>query len=192
VLARRTTLNHPLGMAIEMPRLVPSFSSKGFPFFKDKKTKKRHSETTRALEMMNPFIKDSILISAYDIHHGHFRKLQQFFGGKELVFIDSGGYELSGDWDSTEPNQGPYKLEPNKPEPFDEEDYISVLKRLPKNLPIVITNCDWSNKGSGIEDQIIAAQKLFRQFPKFLHNFLAKPSGEKKHLVIDDLIRHAG
>lgn len=187
MLARRTTLTHPLGMAIDLPRLVPSFTSKGFPFFKDKNTKKRHSEATLALEMMNPFIKDSILVSAYDLHHGYLRKPRQFFSGKELVIIDSGGYELSADWDSTEPNQGP-----NKPEPFSEEDYIAIIKGLPKKLPFAITNCDWSMKGISTEDQILAAQELFNQFPKFLHNFLVKPTGEKKYLDINDLVRHAG
>jgi hypothetical protein len=187
VLARRSTLNHPIGAAIDLPCLVPSFSSKGFPFFKDTKTKKHHSETTCALEMMSPFIKNSILISAYDLHHGYFREPRQKLPGKELIIIDSGGYELSGDWDSTEPYQGSYK-----PEPFSEEEYIAIIKKLPKKLPFAIANCDWSKKGLSIEDQVLAAQDLFSAFPKFLHSFLVKPTGKQKYLDIADLIKHTG
>lgn len=106
MLARRSILKHPLGATIDMPRLVPSFSSKGFPSFKVKKRKRPYSDSTRALELIGPYINDSILISAYDLHHGYLRKPKRFYNGKELIFIDSGGYELSHDWDSTEPKQG--------------------------------------------------------------------------------------
>ena len=47
-------------------------------------------------------------------------------------------------------------------------------------------------KGLNVENQILAAQELFNQFPNFIHNFLVKPTGEKKYLDVDELIRHAG
>ena len=184
MLARRTTLKHPIGSVADMPRLVPSFSSKGFPLFKERGRKKPYSDVTRALEMIGPYINDSILISAYDLHHGYLRKPQRFYSGKELVFIDSGGYELSLDWDSTEPKQGPYKgLD------FSEEDYRKVLSGLPKNLPFVIANYDWGACGKAIEDQIVSAQELFNNFPKFLRSFLIKPTG-KRYLDINEVISH--
>ncbi len=103
MLARRTTLQHPIGSAIDMPRLIPSFSSKGFPFFEDKSTGNKLSEATNALEMAGPTISDSILLSAYDISHRYLRDPERFYGNKEMVIIDSGEYELSSDFDSTEP-----------------------------------------------------------------------------------------
>lgn len=187
MLARRTTINHPLGQAVDLPILVPSFSSKGFPFFRDRESRVLHSEATLALEAMTPFITESLLVSAYDIHHKYLRGPKRSYTNKDLVFIDSGGYELSDFWDSTEPNQGSYT-----PRPFKENEYLSVLKSLPKNLPFVITNCDWSNKGASIEDQILAAQKLFNKYPKFMSNFLVKPTKDKKYLNINEVMPHLG
>jgi hypothetical protein len=186
VLARRTTLRHPSGATVDLPRLVPSFSSKGFPFFKDKKTKKELSESTRALELIGPFITDSILVSAYDIYYGYLQGLPQLYRGKELVFIDSGGYELSPAYDSTEPIQVPRKV-PG----FSCADYTAVLRQLSKRLPFVISNFDWETRKEPIEDQVIAAQRLFNDFPRFLHNFIIKPGGNNRYLDVDEAIRHA-
>src|SRR6266480_3238506 len=101
MLARITKIEHPLGALIDLPRLVPAFSSKGFPFLRRGKTRskskanRKHrsksvgktapvnrckiSEITVALELVGPFIKESILLSAYDLHHGHLRTPERFF-----------------------------------------------------------------------------------------------------------------
>lgn len=191
MLARRTTLELPLGSTIDLPKLVPSFSSKGFPFFKEKGREQPFSEVTLALEAIGPFINDSILISALDLHHGFLRRPYRFYRGKELVFIDSGGYELSLDWDSTEPIQGPYRFiqELNGGNTFSLADYRKILNKLPENLSFIITNFDWETRKKPIEDQIISAQELFNQFPKHLHNFLIK-SGAKKYLDVNEIIPH--
>lgn len=193
MLARRSKLSHPLGAVIELPKLVPAFSSKGFPIFKETGRKKPYSEVAPVLEGIGPFIDDSILISAYDLHHGLLRRPQRFYKGKKLVFIDSGGYELSPEWDSTEPKQNPYSplQEQNKKDVFSLADYQKVLNKLPKNLPFVIANFDWKTRKKPIEEQIIEAQKLFNQYEGYLHNFLLKP-GSKKYLNINDLIPHVG
>jgi hypothetical protein len=46
MLARKSTLEHPLGAVIDLPRLVPSFSSKGFPVFVDEE-QDRHTLNQR-------------------------------------------------------------------------------------------------------------------------------------------------
>ena len=79
MLARRTTLEHPIGTAIDLPRLIPSFSSKGFPFFTDTDTGRTMSEVTNVLQNAGPTISDSILLSAYDISHGYLRTPEVFY-----------------------------------------------------------------------------------------------------------------
>lgn len=186
MLARRTVLKHPIGTAIDMPRLVPAFSSKGFPFFDDEVTGQKLSEVTNALELTGPTISDSILLSAYDIYHNYLRAPEQFYGNKELVFIDSGAYELSLEFDSTEPKQDIY--EPN--DSYNFEAYQKVLSKLPNGFPIVITNFDYQSSGQPVEEQIEEAQVLFNDLPNFLHCFIVKPTGRQKYLDIPEVERH--
>lgn len=178
MLARRTRLSLHDGCSIDLPRLVPAFTSKGFPFFPPG-TEKR-SEVTHALELTGTLLEDSFLISAYDLHHRHLIKPHRFFKNTEVLFVDSGGYEMGLEFDSTEP-----KRESHNPKPFSATDYQRVLRRFPQNLPIVITNLDWkTSSANSIEDQILAAQELFHQFPQFTSDFILKPRktkrGEKK------------
>lgn len=188
MLARASALRHPVGDAVvDMPRLVPSFSSKGFRSFEESRTGRKYSRTALALEQMGPHIKDSILVSAYDIHHQHLREPERFYGGKELVFIDSGGYELSSYWDSTEPAKPPFRAKR-----FTLTDYKRVLRNLPQGIPFVITNYDWGTKWRPIEEQVRAAQALFNRCPTCLHNFLVKPSSQKRYLDITELTAHVG
>lgn len=62
MLARSSRIDHPLGIQIDLPRLVPAFSSKGFPFLSARRRKQKAgtrrgrvrsiSETTLALELV--------------------------------------------------------------------------------------------------------------------------------------------
>lgn len=208
MLARNTKIEHPLGAQIDLPRLVPAFSSKGFPFLKGAKLKARTkgkstgmakagakrkaaveneiSQTIIPLELVDPLIKDSILLSAYDLHHGHLPKPERFFQGKELVFIDSGGYELTPGFDQTEPvHWGTPK------KPFSGDDYLNVLRGLPKDLPFAASNFDWGARGKPLAQQILLAQKLFSKFPHVLKNFIVKPSGKHHYIDVDEIVRHA-
>jgi hypothetical protein len=193
VLARATTIRHPLGAVIDLPRLVPAFSSKGFPFLEPGRAKpfaagqKKHkiSETTLALELIGPFIKDSILLSAYDLHHGHFRRPERFFRQKELVFIDSGGYELSPGFDQTEP-----VVWATSSKKFTSTDHLNMLGDLPTDLPFVIANYDWSSRRKPLLDQILAGQRLFSRFPTFLKDFIVKPVGNRRYIDVPEIIRH--
>ena len=172
------------GANIDLPRLIPSFSSKGFPFDKEGKI----SETSNALELLGPTINDSILISAYDMKLNYLNNPQSFFGNKDLIIIDSGGYELSNDYDSTESVQYPY--EPNKI--YDIDGYTEILSSLDYKQPIVMTNFDHTAKGKSIVDQIINAQELFHKFPLLTHDFIIKPTGQRDYLSkdVDEIISH--
>jgi len=168
-----------------MPRLVPAFSSKGFPFVPEKNSKRKFSQVSYALETVGPFIKNSILLSAYDLFHKHLRRPARFFEGKELIFIDSGGYELSPFFDSTEPTQ-----KPHGPRIFKVGNYETILRGLPKNLPFVIANYDWGAKKKSLVNQILEAQQLFRKYPNFLSDFIVKPGLRRKFLNVDEIVRH--
>ncbi len=173
------------GSSIDLPRLIPSFTSKGFPFLTVKKNGRIRwlSDTTNPLEMIGGFINDSMLISAYDIHHEFFRKPSKFYGNKGLVIIDSGGYELADDFDLTEPRRFPHA-----PKKFKQDEYIRVLKKLPNGKPLVITNYDAGNRGKPLASQIREARKLFNGFPNCLHDILLKPTRKSQSLKISDLI----
>jgi len=195
MLARSTKIEHPLGARIDLPRLVPAFSSKGFPFManvvqkaggKGKNTKKGEvSETTIPLEIVGSFIKDSMLVSAYDLHHGHLRRPERYFKDKELVFLDSGGYELSPGFDQTEPVYWGTSTKS-----FSAVDYLHVLQGLPTDIPFVISNYDWGTRKKSLVEQILTAQKLFAKFPSFMKNFIVKPVGNHRYVDVDEITLH--
>lgn len=212
MLARRRTLLHPSGAVVDMPLLVPSFTSKGFGFFKERPvspqpnarvTKAKnaagglqnpvamheYSETTNALASTAGGLAESLLISSYDIYHRHYRDAETFLKNTALVFLDSGGYELTPDFDSTEP-----KVVAHSAKPFTAADYDQVLKKLTRDpgvIPLAISNFDWDSKNLPIESQILAAQALFNRFPDCLSNFIIKPHTPTGHtLDMDEIVRH--
>ncbi len=116
MLARRSTLDHPLVGRIELPLLVPAFSSKGFGF----KTaahgslKRIYSEIAYELADFGQRPSAAVLVSAYDAFFGHFDapklvgKTEDYLRNSAVVFLDSGGYELISHFDSTETRVFPY------------------------------------------------------------------------------------
>ena len=209
MLARRRKLKLRNGIQVDLPLLVPSFSSKGFKFKRSPAKKKRYSLVSNDLATQGPTITGAILLSAYDIFYENFISAHSYLKGKEIVFIDSGAYELSPEYDSTEPKHDPRLIFPAKQQdqqrflkklikdlpatihrPFSEEDYRVVLRKLKKDLPIVIPNFDADSMGKTIKEQVVAAQTLFKDFPNHTRNFIIKPTQKKSSLDIDDIIGH--
>ena len=186
---RDTTFSHPLGSVIDLPLLVPSFSSKGFAFFTEGRSnpKKTFSFVTNALEDFGRYLTESYLLSAYDIHHKHFRRPNRFFSDTALIFLDSGGYELSSEFDSSEP-----KLIPIRKLNFIRDDYVNTLGALYKKHsenPFVITNFDWGTKNQSFEIQIQDARTIFSKHPCWASNFLLKPHTAKGTVIhIDNVV----
>src|SRR4051812_1908777 len=87
--ARVSKLNHPSGLMIETPILIPSFSSKGFSF-----NVKGASEAAEAIDLSKEFLTDSSLLSAYDLYHNHIPFTEDYIC-TDFTFLDSGGYETS-------------------------------------------------------------------------------------------------
>jgi len=169
------------GSAVDLPLVVPSFSSKGFHYFKEADTEITRSEASNVLELVGGFIEEAFLVSAFDVHHEHLADVTAFFSNTALILIDSGGYELNPEFDSSEP-----KITPVRNVTFTGEDYAQVLEGLHKentDFPLLIANFDWGTKGEPFIDQIKAARTLFKQFPNWSTNFILKPDTSTSGVV---------
>ncbi len=94
--ARSSTIRHrESGVSLQTPLLIPSFSSKGFA--RSKKEKK--SEIRKILRTASEFLTEAYLISAYDFFYGHIPPPRELPCKPDLLFLDSGGYEISTDRD---------------------------------------------------------------------------------------------
>ena len=193
MLARRTTLTHPSAGEMELPLLVPAFSSKGFDFKETRKGTNRrdYSMVAYELEDFARFPSRSVLISAYDLHFKHMRapkmrakRTEDYLRNAALVFLDSGGYELSVDFDLTECKSFIYRPKDG----FGEAEYETVLHQLThlaEPMPLVITNFDHSAKGKPLSEQIAAARTLFNRFQGTLSDFIIKPWKGRGGGVVD-------
>src|SRR5690606_31767152 len=86
------------GASLETPLLVPSFSSKGFSRSSSRGESKNGEYVSglhRQFEAVGAFITDTVLISAFDVHHGYLPAADKLPNYAELLFLDSGGYEVS-------------------------------------------------------------------------------------------------
>jgi hypothetical protein len=170
MLARVNKLKHPLGIEIETPLLIPSFSSKGFGFKKkSKRNKPDISEVVDALMFSREFLTESLLISAYDIHYKHIPFNEDLFV-TDITFIDSGGYETGNAYDISATTKYNYDLKV-----WDLEQLKKVLQKWPEHKAGVIVSYDHGNYRVPLENQINDAEELFKEFPNLLNDFLIKP-----------------
>lgn len=191
MLARRSSITHPIAGKIDLPLLVPAFSSKGFEFSNTGrgKNKRIYSRIVYELADFAGIPSRSMLVSAYDLHHRHFdppkaKKDQalSYLQNAGVVFLDSGGYELRPDFDLTEPRYYMYSPDLN----YSKTNYEKILEkfRAHKNiLSLIIANFDHATIGKSIDDQISEARCLFRKNPDFLSDFILKPWTKTRHIV---------
>ena len=158
MLPRISDITHPTGSVARLPKLVPSFSSKGFARCTSEATGAEISRASEALQAVGGTIRSAFLISAFDIFHGLVEFPETYYAGKELIFMDSGGYELSGSLDGTEPRE----VDETPSLPFTKDNYASVLSRLPEDLPFVVANFDFGTHGMAhhLETVLEAAEIL--------------------------------
>lgn len=170
MLARINKIKHPLGIEIETPLLIPSFSSKGFGFKKKpKRSKSDTSEVIDAIMFSKEFLNESLLISAYDIHYKHI-PISEDFLVTDITFIDSGGYETGNAYDISATTKYNYDLKV-----WNLEQLKKVLKKWPEHKARVIVSYDHGNFRIPLENQIDDAEALFKEFPNSLNDFLIKP-----------------
>jgi hypothetical protein len=193
MLARRSSLKLRTGSSIDLPLLVPSFSSKGFLPSRETKVIRKKSvsrvtypELEACLALSGTFLETSLLVSAYDIFHKFVPSSASLYKKPESVFIDSGGYELDSHFDETEP-----AAVPHIGDKYELENYVETLRAMPKDLPLIAASADWATKGQAINNQVKAAQALFADFPHLTRNFLLKPVGDDKILDIHQVLSHA-
>ncbi len=196
MLARRSSFKHPTAGAIELPLLVPAFSSKGFEIRHRGRgqNRKPYSEVAYQLEdfSKNPY--KSVLLSAYDIHFGYFKapKLSPgaplaYLKNVGVAFIDSGGYELAPEYDSTEPRRFS-----RQPEQFTVADYHAVLDRLVAKrvtVPLVISNYDHRREHiTSLAQQVREARVTFARYGTCASDFILKPwEGKGRYVDPADL-----
>ncbi|MBD2636986.1 hypothetical protein H6G52_16575 [Limnothrix sp. FACHB-881] len=149
------------------PIIIPSFSSRGFPFIED-----IYNNTKR-------YLSKSSLISAYDIHYGNIS--QDDIYSSDILFIDSGGYEAKPVSDLTESY-----VDGRLSNGWSTDYYEAVLERLQPLSRLVIVNYDYSDPHP-ISTQVNLAKKLFQKYPNYAANFLYKPEDGKSLINLGTL-----
>ena len=168
----------------QTPLLVPAFSSKG------------HPEIGRVLALMEEFIADAVLVSAYDVKHHHLcDKGLPYLGFATLVFLDSGGYEISARRDLSDLGYvppAPLKTAQDKRrrnERWLRDDLEIVLDEWPSgplDPPTVAISYDQPHKP--LDDQIAGADSLLSRRGEMAREFLAKPEGRGSAYVRMDRV----
>ncbi len=171
-------VKHPSGFEFKTPLLVPSFSSKGFETFGKK------SELKYYLDISCQFINESYLISAYDSYYNylHDKKRMNF---ADLIFLDSGGYEISTFRDFSE-----IKKMPVKTLKWNQALHSKTIKEWNKNYNLVIISYDSDKRRKSFSKQISSAVNLFKMYPNQMNDFLIKPEKKSERFInFDELIQ---
>lgn len=169
VLCRTTKLTHPAsGASLETPLLVPSFSSKAFGFDRDGK-----SEVLRILKAAQEFITRTCLVSAYDVHYRYIPEPEDLAISVDLMFLDSGGYEVSDDRDLSA-----VKKPVHRPQAWDIGRLQTIWDRWPAWSPAVFVSYDHSNHRRSVTEQLRDAKEAVLAQAGQLHSFLLKPQTE--------------
>lgn len=192
MLARRTQLTLPDGTPCDLPLLVPSFSSKGFGFSRVRRGSSRMaSNATVDLVEFAQVPCQAVLISAYDLHFQYFdgalrgQSALDLLDKSRVIFIDSGGYELAADFESSEPKTPTYAPRTG----YGLSQYMKVLARLeedPSHRSFVVSNFDPGTTGQALTKQIEAARRVFQRVDQQLVSFILKPWTKAQRFIEPD------
>jgi len=143
------------------PLLVPSFSSKGFP------------DVCDALRHTKSMLTEAALVSAYDIKHYNLKVTDKELAALAVMFIDSGGYETSKDDEFARLAKASAT-----PVPWSRANHHELLQHLHTRhkCPTVIVSYDSPHQQLSYKQQLQKADELFKNFPKFGHEILLKPT----------------
>ena len=179
---RSSTIRHRAsGVTLQTPLLIPSFSSKGCSRSKDD----GKSAISEILAFSSEFLTETFLISAYDVFYGHIPSPKELPCVPELIFLDSGGYEISTDRDySSVIDALP------APEPWNLAKLKTILSEWPDEIPLVIVSYDHHDERKSVVKQVDDAIHLFKDYPQHLHLLLLKPETGTQTLM-DDALKSA-
>lgn len=173
LLARSRVLTHPSGTKFATPILVPSFSSKGFPPLRDGKP-----WISRVLDITSEWLTDTMLVSAYDIHHGHIPEPTKLPATPELTIVDSGGYEAGIDEDLSA-----VATREHAPLTWAPEHARAVFDAWPARFSAIFVSYDHPARRIPLDQQVSEARKLFASYPQQLHSFLLKPTTDTQEYL---------
>jgi hypothetical protein len=177
-LARKSRLVHPSGTTVETPLLVPSFSSKGFLLNGD-----GSSEVSGILDATLEVLTDSMLVSAYDVHHGLIPQPAKLSKVPEITILDSGGYEISGDHDLSAVRHDPVDARE-----WSLADYEGVVSSWPRRMPAMIVSYDHPKFRKRLQKQVDDARDLFTHHGGQLTTMLLKPESGKQ-VSLDQVLK---
>ena len=136
--------------------MIPSFSSKA------------GTDVVEIFETLKLSIIESFLVSAYDVKYNGVILPDNALA--EVMFLDSGGYEASKDFDLLDP------VYPSaEPLAWSKEEYRAILAVIDPIMPTFITAFDHPLERSSFSLQIDAAIETFKDFPGFGREILFKP-----------------
>lgn len=149
---------------IETPLLIPSFSSKAL------------KDMAPVYEALITNITESFLISSYDVYYQHIEPPSSSIA--EVLFLDSGGYEVSKDQDIMDPL---YPMPEAKD--WSLEKYLETLSSFVPTMPTMVTSFDHPEVRQDVPRQIEAALDVFRKFPDLGRELLIKPETKDQTLL---------
>lgn len=157
---------------IRTPLIVRSFSSKGFP------------EVSSIISVLDEYITDAVLVSAYDVHHKNIARSK--LGFSKIIFLDSGGYEAAIDDGISELR---YVKAP--PKHWRESIYRAEVDRWknPRASDTVLVSYDHPKHRHTVAQQISRAIKLYKRYPLFVREILFKPEPEAKYVDIKKIVQ---
>ena len=182
MLCRTSTILHKdSGVSLKTPLLIPSFSSKGFARSK----RSRKSEIGEILAAAGEFLTEVFLISAYDIYYEHVPAPLELSSMPELIFVDSGGYEISTDYDYSS-----VMVPLPQSECWTAKMLENVYDKWPDQIPAIFVSFDHPEERKPFADQVADARKLFRTRRQHLTLLLLKPE-TKEQTILDRTINSA-
>ncbi|MFF7134365.1 hypothetical protein ACFZBZ_18650 [Streptomyces sp. NPDC008196] len=185
MMARTQEIRLPSGAALQTPLLVPSFSSRGFDLLEG-----GLSEASVYLQAVQEHLTESLLVSAYDLHHQMMPQVNNLLSDRHwdsiwatpaLLVVDSGGYELGNVWDGTEVRRGE-----RKPLEFQRQDFHALVDMLPRDRDFLVVTWDHVSEEIhqlSLSEQVRTASEFRDRYPEFMVDFLLKP--EKGDRFID-------
>lgn len=171
---RTSALVHPAsGASLHTPLLVPSFSSKAFGF-----SRGTQPGILQVLDASREFITKTCLISAYDVYYEYIPAPEDLAITVDLMFLDSGGYEVSEAQDLSAVNKPVHK-----PREWDSGKLETVVNNWPEGVPAVFVSYDHSNERKPLAEQLRGAKEFSQRHPGHLHSFLLKPQTKEEQTL---------